>query len=61
MVASRFLENLCTPDLTDSTAYVVQGTTVNQFKIDPLLCKQKRDYKIYKKVIIKIILIKVSQ
>jgi len=48
-VASRFLENVCTPDLRDSTAYVVQGTTINQFKNDPLLCKQKRDYKIYKK------------
>ena len=59
-VASRFLENLCTPGFRDSTAYVVQGKTINQFKIDPL-CKQKRDYKTYKKVIIKIKFIRVSQ
>jgi hypothetical protein len=60
-VASRFLENVCTPGFRDSTAYLVQGKTINQFKIKPLLCKQKRDYKTYKKIIIKIIFIRVSQ
>jgi hypothetical protein len=60
-VASRFFENVCTTGFRDSTAYVVQGKTINQFKIDSLLCNQKRDYKTYKKVIIKIIFIRVSQ
>jgi len=60
-VASRILENVCTPGSRDSTAYVVQGKTLYQFEIDPLLCKQKRDYKTYEKVIIKITFIRVSQ
>jgi hypothetical protein len=60
-VASRFLENVCTPGFRDSTAYVVQGKTINQFKNDPLLYNQKRNYKTYKMVIINIIFIRVSQ
>jgi len=62
-MASGFLKNVCNTGFRYSTTYeyVVQGKTINQFKIDPLLCTQKRDYKTYKKFIIKIIFISVSQ